>query len=228
MSLNADRIAIENKIRNYESKIRKFSLRITPWDFGNKILYDLCMHNPDHKKEEIVLAKIWLIGRSYAAAIERRRNAEGNTDSDYFYIRTVVPLLINSNLDSKIKKLKNEWEINKENIDRILELHKYLLDLFKTITNMNKRSLCSKYLHFHLPKLFFIYDSRAINGLKTFISSVPYELNDVSKSKEVDEEYKKFFLKAFYVREEISKYLNIHMTTRQFDNLLIEIRNKQV
>jgi hypothetical protein len=43
------------------------------WDFGNEILYSMCRQNPFHDKPEIVTAKVWLIGRSYAAAIERGR-----------------------------------------------------------------------------------------------------------------------------------------------------------
>ena len=42
------------------------------WDLGNKVLYDLCSSYPYHKTDEEIIAKIWLIGRSYAAAIERR------------------------------------------------------------------------------------------------------------------------------------------------------------
>ena len=210
--------AMESIIRNNKLKIES-CLDGTLWDFGNNVLYDLCLNNPDHKKEDIVIAKVWLIGRSYSAAIERRKNAKEN--SDVFYTKKVASKLINSELDSKMKELETAKEIKEENIDSILELHKYLLKLFEDITQLNKRSLCSKYLHFHLPKLFFIYDSRSTHGLTHFISRVPNELNNISKSKEVDEEYRKFFLKSFYVREEIKKYLNIQMTPREFDNLLI-------
>ena len=212
--------AMESIIRNNKLKIES-CLDGTPWDFGNNVLYGLCLNNPDHKKEDIVIAKVWLIGRSYSAAIERRNNAKPNEKNDCFYIKKVAPKLINSELDSKIKELETAKEIKEENIDSILDLHKCLLKLFEDITQLNKRSLCSKYLHFHLPKLFFIYDSRSTHGLTHFISRVPNELNNISKSKEVDEEYRKFFLKSFYVREEIKKYLNIQMTPREFDNLLI-------
>lgn len=215
--------AMKSIIQNNKLKI-KSCLDRTPWDFGNNVLYDLCRRNQDHKKVDIVIAKIWLIGRSYSAAIERRGNAKEKNDD--FYIKKVAPLLIESELDSKIKELETVKEIKEENIDSILELHKYLLDLFKKITHLNKRSLSSKYLHFHLPELFFIYDSRSTKGLRHFIprfNQVPNELNNISKSKEVDEEYRKFFLKSFYVREEIKKYLNIPMTPRKFDNLLINL-----
>ncbi|AJH77677.1 hypothetical protein [Heyndrickxia coagulans] len=43
------------------------------WSFGNEILYEMCRKNPDHNKADVIVGKIWLIGRSYAAAIENRK-----------------------------------------------------------------------------------------------------------------------------------------------------------
>ena len=44
-----------------------------PWDLANKTLYDLCSKHPNHKNNEEIIAKVWIIGRTYAAAIERRK-----------------------------------------------------------------------------------------------------------------------------------------------------------
>jgi len=43
------------------------------WKFGNDILYKLCQDFPKHDTSSQIVGKIWLIGRSYAAAIERRK-----------------------------------------------------------------------------------------------------------------------------------------------------------
>jgi len=43
----------------------------TIWDTANGILYGLCRKYPGHTDDAIIVAKLWLIGRSYAAAIER-------------------------------------------------------------------------------------------------------------------------------------------------------------
>lgn len=55
-----------------EIKMQDIQKAITEdgWRFGNKILYDMCYNNPEHTNKEVVIGKIWLIGRSYAAAIE--------------------------------------------------------------------------------------------------------------------------------------------------------------
>ena len=41
------------------------------WNIGNGVLYDLCSRHPDHTNIGAVSAKCWLIGRSYAASVER-------------------------------------------------------------------------------------------------------------------------------------------------------------
>jgi len=40
--------------------------------YGNHVLYKMCKTRPKHKDPKIVSSKIWIIGRAYAAAIERQ------------------------------------------------------------------------------------------------------------------------------------------------------------
>jgi hypothetical protein len=42
------------------------------WDLGNDTLYRLCAEHPGHTEDHVIIAKTWLIGRAYAAAVERR------------------------------------------------------------------------------------------------------------------------------------------------------------
>ena len=53
----------------------------TSWDFGNKLLCGMCKKSSGHTEESKVIAKVWLIGRAYAAAIERRKTT-GNFSGD--------------------------------------------------------------------------------------------------------------------------------------------------
>lgn len=53
-------------------------------EFGDQVLCDMCRTNPNHKQDQILIGKIWLIGRTYAAAIERQKTTEG-TLGDAFY-----------------------------------------------------------------------------------------------------------------------------------------------
>lgn len=60
------------------------------WSFGNQILYDMCLKNPSHTNENVIIGKIWLIGRSYAAAIERIKE---NRCHPMIFIRMLLHLI---------------------------------------------------------------------------------------------------------------------------------------
>lgn len=204
----------------------KEAISTKEWDFGNQVLYDLCNKNFNHKEIDIILAKIWLIGRSYAAAIERRKNKKEDENNDDFYINNVAPNFKKSKLDNYLQLLKTKRSIKPENIEKILTAHYYLMQKVKQITELEKNSFCSKYLHFHLPNLFFIYDSRAIKGLRKFISRVPKELADYTTLKQVDQEYARFFLKCFCLKQDIEKKYKMKLSPREIDKILIQTANQ--
>ena len=191
--------------------------RNTIWNLGNEILYRLCQDYPDHKSAEVITAKVWLIGRSYAAAIERGRTMEENGDS--FYETKVVPKIQASHLDEHLNKVKQFSKISSESIPMILKTHKYLTDLFAKISGKDKRSLASKYLHFHCPALFFLYDSRAVKGARALYPRFSPEL----PTEKVDYEYAKFFLKMVQLRDEIHRIEGRLLSTREIDNIVINI-----
>src|SRR5438132_8627778 len=130
-------------------------------DVGNQVLYDMCAANREHTRDDVIIAKIWLIGRAYAAAIERRRD-KGDTVGDAFYETKVGPQIRDSDIDKWFEALNN---VSNEDVNLNLETHKRVMDLFTKISGLEKRSLASKYLHFHFPSRFYIYDSRAYKAI---------------------------------------------------------------
>lgn len=192
------------------------ALEPSPWDLGNKVLYDLCANHPYHNSEDAIIAKLWLIGRSYAAAIERRKNKEQQNDD--FYINRVAPIVKNSRIDEWLDNLSEINNIELENVDAILETHQRVMLLFELISGLEKRALTSKYLHFHFPNLFYIYDSRACLGIKKFNKIIGRS----SRNRNVgDNEYRKLFEKCVRLQEHIRGEYGISMNPRQIDNVLL-------
>lgn len=193
-------------------------------DIGNEALYRLCREYPRHDNPGAIGAKIWLIGTSYAAAIERRKKYLDELNDD-FYERRVIPEIQSSGIDKLLDQLRTEELITEANIPLILRVQKHLLDTFKEISGLEKRSLASKYLHFHLPHLFFIYDSRARNALAR-ISKPTKRFSAVISDSLADFDYASFFCRAFLKRQEIAHTIGKTMSPREFDNMLILLENE--
>ena len=184
------------------------------WDLGNRTLYELCRNHPKHKAPDEIIAKVWLIGRSYAASIERRRNADQFGDG--FYEATVAPRIMSSGIDEWLASIPDEEPGRTSNA---VALHKKLLDLFASFTLLDKRSLVSKYLHFHRPDVFFIYDSRA----RQAITKVVPRLNQLAEisAEDCDKEYKDFVRRCAWLHSEICSTHGVTLTPREIDKLLL-------
>jgi hypothetical protein len=189
------------------------------YDLANSYLYKMCKDHFTHDQGEKTLAKTILIGRSYAVALERRKNNLNKTNEE-FYWKDVVPLFKRPFLDNGLQKLKGLPMIEK-NLLSFLELHYKLMKRLTGITELNKRSFVSKYFHFHLQSKFFIYDSRAEKAIRRLSIQLPQEEFDKYSQAEVDYKYTKFFLKCFALQQEIKKHYKIELTTRQLDNLFL-------
>lgn len=197
---------------------------------GNGVLYDLCKKYPNHNSEAEIIAKVWLIGRSYAASIERNRNRKEKV-SDNFYKNTVAPKFKEGNaFDNYLSKIRGIKRITKENIPIILWVYKNVIDFIKKeITGDDKRSFVSKYLHFHFPTLFFIYDSRVAGVINRVISACGgsrkrYKELLPKSNKKIDKTYADFFVKCFFLMQ-FCETENITMTPREIDNYLIKRAN---
>jgi hypothetical protein len=200
-------------------------LKPSPWDLGNSVLYQFCQLHFEHKRLDEIIAKAWLIGRSYAAAVERRRN--NNAISDDFYVNIVAPTIQKSHIDFDLVSLRQHRKITSSNAVEILRLHHYLVKTLEPITGLEQRAFCSKYLHFHMPSLFFIYDSRALTAMRTFVSRVPKDLAHIVGSTEIDTDYAKFVAKCLALRNLIAEEYECDLTTRQLDNLLLNVANRK-
>jgi hypothetical protein len=192
-----------------------------PLDFGNQILYKMCADYPDHNDVDVVGGKIWLIGRAYAASLERKKPQGISTDTLY---RQVTRAIVASDIDQQLAYLKsnfNESLSAKDShvIEQILKLHNSFVNTLTRYTQIDKRSLASKYLHFHLPTLIYIYDSRANGAIQAIYPRVRLKQ---TLNTPFDYSYRNFYLKMLKLRDEIVTHHNIWLTPRQIDTLLLK------
>jgi hypothetical protein len=209
-------------MRNLTKEEIEKALANDAWDLGNQVLYDLCSQHPLHKSQQEIIAKVWLIGRSYAAALERRKNKSSDSVGDLFYEDKAFPKIQNSEIDSWIGSLKNNSKP-----EEAIEAHFKLTKLFHEISELGKRSLASKYLHFHQPNLFFIYDSRAVKAISQITPASEKQLPSLSPI-EQDGEYLKFYRRCLWLRDELESKLGRKPSPREIDKVLLVVADNRI
>jgi len=221
----------EKTLEDYIEDSKKYD----EWKIGNQVLLDLCKNYPKHEKKDEIIAKIWLIGRSYAVALERCKQDEKKNTHD-FYVEAAEKI-IKSNFDEKLDKLKCK-NGNRPTDEIILGVYHSLLKTLSEYTNMNKISFASKYLHFHFPELFYIYDSRAAKKIGKVIKMLGIAQRDYILPPENNENinpelpdnfivYKRFYKKCQVCVQRIKETLHIELSSREFDSLLLTIADEK-
>lgn len=201
------------------SQIEK-ALGPSPWDLTNKILYDLCRDHPNHTDRDAILAKMQIIGRVYAASIERRKNKKDEETTDSFYFSKVAPAIRRSKLDEWIDEAKFTTPDSDGALAVMVKVHKRTTNLFSKISGLNKRSLASKYLHFHVPRLFYILDSRAERAIGKFQGRIG-KANLPRTSG--DPKYRVFAAKCALLKSRCETEFGITLSPRKLDNLLLSM-----
>ncbi len=169
------------------------------WHVGNDILYEMCKKYPNHKDNAEVIAKLWLIGRSYSAAIERGAKYEKGENLTEPVYEKMLPKALSEyreKIDEALSKL------NKLDLHQIFSTYDLILKCFHKVSGKWNRSLASKYLHFHQPDNFYLMDSRVKKGLKYVIEALTLnikigieDIKQFNVSKEI-KEYEKFYIKC--------------------------------
>jgi len=194
----------------------------THWEIANKILYKICRDYPRHDSIEVAIAKIWIIGRTYAAAIERGAEHAG----DQFYETKVGPQMV-VGIDSIFEPLRTIKSVADKNLSMVMEAYNLTNELLRDIAGKERRSLSSKYLHFHFPNLYYLYDSRALGQIKQLTDGVGKNLPDDFKRGGFDPVYTRFYLRCWSLVRSIHEAYGIRLTPRQLDNLLLKRASDQ-
>jgi len=120
--------------------------------YGNEVLYRMCRERPYHTDAGDIFSKLWLIGRSYAATLERGAGRK-------FSLEKAARKLATKGIDRLIATVEDITYLETENLPDILHVHAELNKMFRQLPQrnpLNTHSLTSKYLHFHKPDAFLI------------------------------------------------------------------------
>ena len=178
--------------------------------WGNEVLYRMCSERPAHDSVDTVVGKLWIIGRSYSASIERKAGKD-------FNIEDAAKILIRSGIDVAINELKSIDRPTIDNISIVLNAHKMLTNLLASATGIEKRSLASKYLHFHAPRSVFIYDSIANKEIRNRMPRKRFKT-----AEEFDKAYSSFCYRCLHYRDsKLEPRLGALATPRKLDMELL-------
>lgn len=191
------------------------------WTIGNDVLYQMCRRYPFHVADAEITAKVWLIGRAYSAAVERGRSGgdAANISNDQFYTRELPRTLRQSELDQRLAPLRHLRRVDAEQVAPVLRAHRLLVSLFEKLTGLSKRSLASKYLHFHCPGVFYIQDERSMRAIRKL---VPREARSYPPSR-FDPQYADFVAGALWLTAQLDDEFGLRFTPRQLDRLLLRV-----
>jgi hypothetical protein len=197
--------------------------------FSDKIIYQMCANQLYHVDDDIIKGKLMMIGRVYAASIERTKKQLKLLPKEDFYLKIAAPTIRKSKIDKLIKEAKDAPGLHLESAPLFIGIHQELVDIFERISGKSNRSLASKYLHFHAPNKFFILDKFAKDGAKQFQLDVK---NDVKRVKTKlhkpieNTEYLRHFVTCLKIRELIKDFYKKSLDPRQIDNLLLPLGRK--
>jgi hypothetical protein len=157
----------ENKMgfsaKQYRETVKIYNDRVRKWD---QVLYRMCDEWPGHSDLGAIIAKVGIIGRSYAAQAERF--VKKNDEDDYGV--WILSELLHSRTDvsKAFKRIASIKEpLSAEKLATLMEVHKDLCGILseRTRNGAYVRSFVSKYMHFH-QRCTPVYDNIAVERLR--------------------------------------------------------------
>lgn len=204
-------------IEGLSNKVIRHAMVTQRGDALNDVLYRLVKRYPRHRDDEEIYAKVVIIGKTYSAALDR--NKTHDRDKSNLYWDEVIPAIKEARIDNWLDTLHHYKRVSVQNLPQVLRVHKTLMDALKIGTGQGDRSFASKYLHFHMPHLFFMFDtyaSQTLNGLMGRRRSIAQPDSDAK--------YAAYCGKCLLLRDTIREQYNADMSPRQLDNLLMRER----
>jgi hypothetical protein len=173
-------------------------------DPRTRALYELCFLHRHHFQDEIVADKLRMIVRLCA---------EHGLKVNGFSPEFAAHQLGRSGVDRWFAGLATAEQID---MALVFEMHRRVMDVFVHLPAEQSRSLASKYLHFHFPDLFYIYDQR--------VEAAAIEMGDGEcgylARAERDPAYGRFFACCRKLSDKLSTLAGRRLNPRELDRVL--------
>lgn len=175
-----------------------------------RALYDLCFMHRHHMRDDIVVDKLRLITRLYSTSLY---NVVPAWPGKSFSAEATAHNLSRSSVDHWFGALSTAEALDSS---LLLELHKRLMDVFADIEEEEARSLASKYLHFHFPELFHVYDTRIASALSLLMAG---ECGFLALA-DFDAAYGRFHACCRKLTERVAPLVGRNLSPRELDVVL--------
>jgi hypothetical protein len=189
------------------------------WQPVDKELYDLCQRKPEQRDESLVFSKVAIIGRVYAAQVNRSFKAAGGGNKEVTVARGLVE---QADLIEKGLLALDGRKFDRQTAREIVELHgRITRKLAERTGDAWLSSFVSKYLHFHCP-IVPIYDSQATGSIGRFVdwTAVRDLRTSMATIPDWARAYRNFVAAFVLSYERVWTETSLRPTVKQVDHLL--------
>lgn len=167
-----------------------------------RALYELCFLRRDHLNARIVSDKLNLIVRLPAS----------NGARSAFSTEAIAHRLEKSGVDHWFNGLRTAEDIS---LASLQELHARIMQVFGELPEPEARTLASRYLHFHFPELFCIYDASLDQRMQELL---PQAL--IAEQAGADTVYAAYFQRCRLLCERLSPMLGRRLALNELECVL--------
>lgn len=167
-----------------------------------RALYELCFLRRDHLNTRIVHDKLNLIARLPSSGGERAP----------FSIEAIAHRLEKSGIDHWFSALRTAEDIS---IASLLDLHARIMPVFGELPEDEARTLASRYLHFHFPELFCIYDAALDQSMQNLLAQAA-----MPEQPTADAVYAAYFQRCRLLCERLSPMLGRRLSLNELECVL--------
>lgn len=180
------------------------TLALSVLDPRTRALYELCFLHRNHFQDEIVADKLRMIVRLCA---------EHGFHVGDFSPEFAAHRLGRSGVDRWFAGIATAEQLDPA---LVFDMHKRVMDVFANLPADQARSLASKYMHFHFPELFYLYDGR--------VAAAAAELGEGEcgylARGEHDADYGRFFACCRKLSERLVGLAGRRLNPRELDRVL--------